>query len=44
MGRILAWMMVVLSVAAAVGYGTSGDWRRMTYWIAAAVLQVAVTI
>jgi len=43
-GRTLAWIMVVLAVLAAVGYGCAGDWRRALYWAAASVLQLAVTI
>ena len=43
-GRVLAWIMVVLAVLAAVGYGCAGDWRRALYWAAASVLQLAVTI
>jgi len=43
-GRVLAWIMIVLAVAACVGYGCQGDWRRAVYWAAAAVLQFAVTV
>lgn len=43
-GRVLAWIMIALAVAAAAGYGCQGDWRRAVYWFAAAVLQVTVTV
>lgn len=28
--------MIVLDLAASLGYGINGDWRRTIYWIAAA--------
>ena len=43
LGPMLAWTMVVLSVLAAGAYGAAHDWRRAIYWMAAAVLQAAVT-
>lgn len=41
-----AWFpmtLIVLDVGAACVYALDGDWRRMTYWLAAAVLTVTVT-
>ena len=35
--------LVLLDLAAAVAYGTEGDWRRAIYWAAAAVLTAVVT-
>ncbi len=35
--------LILLDVGAAVFYGFSGDWRKAVYWIAAAVLNAAVT-
>lgn len=43
MARFLPWTMVVLSVGASMLYGLEGDWRRMTYWAAAAILTASVT-
>ena len=43
-GKLLAWVSVGLSIGAAVGYGFAGDWRRVAYWISAAVLTTSVTI
>ena len=42
-GKMLATIMIVLSVGAAIGYGMAGDARRMCYWMAAAVLTASVT-
>jgi hypothetical protein len=36
-------MLIALDVGASVMYGFSGDWRKVIYWIAAAVLNAAVT-
>lgn len=36
-------VLIVLDLAAAVVYGWHGDWRRLTYWTAAAVLTLCVT-
>ena len=35
--------MMVLDLAAAVVYGFNGDWKKVVYWVAAAVLNAAVT-
>ena len=35
--------LIILDIGAAVIYGFSGDWRKVIYWIAAAVLNVTVT-
>ena len=43
MQKLFPAILIVLSVAAAVVYACYGDWRRLTYWLAAAVLQTAVT-
>jgi hypothetical protein len=42
-GRWFALAMIVLSIGAALGYLYIGDFRRMTYWTAAAVLNATVT-
>ena len=40
---IFPLILIVLDLGAAVVYGTSGDVRKVIYWIAAAVLNAAVT-
>lgn len=42
-GKILPTIMIVLSILAAIVYAAGGDCRRTVYWIAAAVVQAAVT-
>jgi len=42
--RIMPAAMIVLSIAAALIYIASGDYKRGTYWLAAAVLNVTVTL
>ena len=34
---------MALDIAAAVVYGVNGDIRKVVYWLAAAILNVAVT-
>jgi hypothetical protein len=36
-------VLIALDLGAAVVYGISGDWRKVVYWLAAAVLNAAVT-
>ncbi len=36
-------ILIVLDIAAAAVYAYDGDWRRMIYWLAAAVLTAAIT-
>ena len=36
-------LLIALDLAAAVVYGAEGDWRRCTYWLAAAWLTTTVT-
>lgn len=36
-------LLIILDLAASVAYATIGDWRRMIYWFAAAVLTACVT-
>ena len=35
--------LIVLDIGAAAMYGVHGDIRKVVYWIAAAVLNIAVT-
>ncbi len=43
MQRPFPTLLILLSVCAAVGYIPAGDWRRVIYWLAAAVLTAVVT-
>ena len=43
MQRLFPTLLVLLSVCAAVGYVPTGDWRRVIYWLAAAILTAVVT-
>ena len=43
MQRVFPTLLVLLSVCAAIGYVPTGDWRRVIYWLAAAVLTAVVT-
>lgn len=40
---IFPLLLIVLDLGAAAVYGFSGDWRKLIYWIAAAVLNITVT-
>jgi hypothetical protein len=42
-GRWFAVALIVLDLGAAAGYGYASDWRRLVYWVAAAVLTATVT-
>ncbi len=43
MQRLFPTILILLNVCAAIGYMPGGDWRRVIYWLAAAVLTVVVT-
>ena len=36
-------ILIILDVCAAIGYVNSGDYRKVVYWLAAAVLTASVT-
>lgn len=36
-------VLIILDLGAAVAYGISGDIRKVIYWLAAAILNAAVT-
>lgn len=36
-------VLIVLDVAAGIVYACHGDWRRLIYWLSAAVLTATVT-
>lgn len=40
---IFPLLLIALDMGAAVVYATAKDWRMVTYWIAAAVLNASVT-
>jgi hypothetical protein len=42
-GRSFATAIIALSCLASAAYYAGGDWRRGTYWLAGAVLNVSVT-
>ncbi len=42
-GKLLATVMIVLSVGAALGYALARDWRHAGYWAASSVLIACVT-
>ena len=43
--RLFPTILIVLDVFAAIGYGLHGwhEWRKVVYWLAAAVLTYTVT-
>lgn len=43
MQKLFPTILIVLDVCAALAYVPVGDWRRVIYWLAAAVLTTCVT-
>ena len=43
--RVFPTVLIILDILAAVGYGMLGwhEWRKVVYWLAAAVLTYSVT-
>lgn len=41
--KIFPTLLIILDICAAAGYVPDGDWRKILYWIAAAVLTFTVT-
>ena len=41
--KIFPTILIILDVCAAIGYIPDGDWRKVCYWISAAVLTFTVT-
>ena len=39
---IFPLILIALDIGASIMYGFSGDWRKVVYWFAAAVLNGAV--
>ena len=40
---IFPCLLIALDLGAAIMYLTEGDWRKVVYWVAAAVLNITVT-
>ena len=43
MTRLFPCILMALDLCAGVVYALHGDWRRLVYWVAAAVLTATVT-
>ncbi len=43
MQKFFPTILIVMDVCAAMSYLPTGDWRRVIYWLAAAVLTTCVT-
>lgn len=41
--KLFPTLLIILDICAAVGYIPVGDWRKIIYWLAAAVLTFTVT-
>lgn len=41
--KIFPVILILLNLGAAIMSGTAGDFKKMVYWVAAAVLNVTVT-
>jgi len=43
MHKLFPTLLIVLDVCAAAGYVPTGDWRKVVYWLAAAILTTVIT-
>lgn len=41
--KILPLTLIVIQLMSAIPYTITGDWRKVVYWLATAVLNIAVT-
>jgi hypothetical protein len=41
--KLFPTLLIILDVCAAIGYLPTGDYRKVIYWLAAAVLTTVVT-
>jgi hypothetical protein len=41
--KILPTVLMIIDIGAAIGYVPTGDWRKICYWLAAALLTFCVT-
>jgi hypothetical protein len=42
--KIFPYVLIVLNMGAAIVYYLHGDYRRGTYWLAATVLNICITL
>lgn len=40
---IFPCLLIALNIGAAIMYATEHDWRKVVYWVAAAILNITVT-
>ena len=43
MHRLFPTLLIILDICAAMAYTPSGDWRKVIYWLAVAILTTCVT-
>jgi hypothetical protein len=43
MNKLFPTILIILDICASIGYIPSGDWRKVIYWMAAAILTTCVT-
>ncbi len=41
--KLFPTMLILMDLCAALGYVPCGDWRKVVYWVAAAILTFCVT-
>jgi len=41
--KLFPTMLIMFDLCAALGYVPCGDWRKVVYWVAAAILTFCVT-
>lgn len=41
--QVLPLILILIDIGAAIGYIPYGEWRKVIYWIAAAILTTTVT-
>lgn len=41
--KLLPTILIIIDILAAIVYGIDGDYRRVIYWVAAAILTATVT-
>ena len=41
--KILPTVLILIDIGVAIGYLPTGEWRRVIYWLAAAILTYTVT-
>jgi len=43
MNKMFPTLLIIMDLCAAIAYAPSGEWRRVVYWVAAAVITASVT-